>query len=78
MSVINKVWFENSKIFIKTDTGEVLNNPLEWFPRLLNATEIERNSFKISPFGIHWDKIDEDLSLEGFYNYKPEIERHLA
>jgi hypothetical protein len=76
MSIINSVWFENDKIFIKTDKGEVLMNPLEWFPRLLNATEIERITFEISPFGVHWDKIDEDLSLEGFYNYKPK--RHLA
>lgn len=68
---IIKVWFENDKVFINTLSGEILNHPLEWFPRLLKATEKEKNSFEITPFGIHWNLIDEDLSLEGFYKYKP-------
>ena len=68
---IIKVWFENDKVFINTLSGETLNHPLKWFPRLFKATEEEKNSFEITPFGIHWDLIDEDLSLEGFYTYKP-------
>lgn len=40
--------------------------------RLLNGTIEQRNNFEISPFGVHWPDIDEDLSLEGFFDYKGE------
>jgi hypothetical protein len=34
--------------------------------KLLNASEVERNLYRISPsgYGIHWPLIDEDLSIE--------------
>ncbi len=66
---IVKVWFDDKYIYIKSGTGEIGNHPLAWFPRLLNATAEERNNFELSPFGIHWEKLDEDLSFEGFYSF---------
>ena len=69
---IEKVWFDDVYIYIKTDIGHILGNPLEWFPSLANATIEQRLSFDISPFGVHWEELDEDLSLEGFFNYKRE------
>ncbi|MCZ4224459.1 DUF2442 domain-containing protein [Pedobacter rhodius] len=65
-----KVWFEKNHIFIKMPSGEQKNHPLSWFPKLLNASDEERIDFSISPFGIHWQKIDEDLSFEGFSSFK--------
>ena len=64
-----KVWFEDNQIFIKTASGEKKSHPLAWFPKLLNASDEERSAFNISPFGIHWEKIDEDLSFEGFSTF---------
>jgi hypothetical protein len=69
---IENVWFDTENIYIKTDIGHIVGNPLSWFPRLLNATIEQRNYFEVSPFGIHWPDIDEDLSLDGFFNYKRE------
>ncbi len=69
---IEKVWFDAENIYIKTDIGHVIGNPLQWFPELLNATVEEKNNYEISPFGIHWPDIDEDLSLDGFFDYKRE------
>jgi uncharacterized protein DUF2442 len=69
---IDKVWFDEEYVFIKTDNGHIVGNPLLWFPSLLNATKEERNNFEISPFGLHWPDIDEDLSLDGFFDYKRE------
>jgi len=69
---ISKVWFDNNCIFIKTFNGIEKSMPLKWFPRLLNATKIQRENFELSPFGIHWKAIDEDLSFEGFFNFKKE------
>lgn len=67
---IEKVWFDNDYIFIQTNVGHVIGNPLQWFPRLQNATLKQRAKFEISPFGIHWEELDEDLSLDGFFEYK--------
>lgn len=42
------------------------------FPRLQNATEGQKHNYTISPFGLHWKELDEDLSFDGFFNYKSE------
>jgi hypothetical protein len=64
-----EVGFTENLIFIKDQNGKYKSHPLEWFPRLLNATTEQRNNFTLSPFGIHWESIDEDLSFEGFYSF---------
>lgn len=69
MEILN-VWFDNGYIFIKTDVGHVVGNPLTWFKSLLNATDAQRLNYEISPYGVHWEELDEDLSLEGFFTYK--------
>ncbi|MDN3585525.1 DUF2442 domain-containing protein [Pedobacter aquatilis] len=66
---ISKVWVENDKIHIKTNMGEVKSHPLDWFPRLKNAPKELLENFTLSPFGIHWEELDEDLSFEGFFNF---------
>ena len=35
--------------------------------KLVMASESERNDFKLSPsgYGIHWESIDEDISIKG-------------
>ncbi len=66
---INRIWFDNESIFIQTSTGEVASHPLAWFPRLQNATSAQKANYTLSPMGIHWEEIDEDLSFEGFFNY---------
>ncbi len=47
--------------------GRIISVPLVWYPRLLNASETERQNWQISGggYGIHWPDIDEDLSTEG-------------
>lgn len=72
---IDKVWFDNEHIYIKTDVGHIVGNPLTWFPRLLRATEKQRQAYVIGAWGdsIRWEEIDEDLSLEGFFRYKVDV-----
>jgi len=75
---IEKVWFDKDTIFIQTTDGTQKNHPLRWFDRLWNATTEQREKYEIGPLGdsIHWEELDEDLSLEGFYTYnKDEIEK---
>jgi len=38
-------------------------------PEIIKATSKERGSYELSPFGIHWEKLDEDLSFEGFFTF---------
>jgi len=64
---LDKLWFENNKIFICTKGGETLWQSLLWYPRLLHATEEQRNNYRTSFSGIHWTEIDEDISYESFY-----------
>lgn len=63
-----KVWFENGHICIITADGREGNLPMCLFPRLYKASEKELQSFTLSHFGIHWKKLDEDLSYEGFFS----------
>lgn len=47
--------------------GRTISVPLEWFPRLVHATPEERNNWRLigKGHGIHWEDIDEDISVEG-------------
>jgi hypothetical protein len=53
--------------------GRTISVPLEWFPRLLNATPRERNNWRLigRGHGIHWEDIDEDISVEGLLAGRP-------
>ncbi len=70
---ISKVWLDDDFIYIQTNQGVVKNHPIIWFPRLMKATKQQREDFTLSPFGIHWDTIDEDLSFEGFFSFKKSL-----
>jgi hypothetical protein len=47
--------------------GRTMTVPLAWYPRLVNASERERNNFRIIGGGyvINWPDIDEHLSAQG-------------
>lgn len=67
---LKRLWFTKSDICIETIEGKVLSHPLSWFPQLQNASIEERENYTLTPFGIHWPDIDEDLSFEGFFGYR--------
>jgi len=47
--------------------GRTMTVPLAWYPRLVNASERERNNFRIIGGGyvINWPDVDEHLSSQG-------------
>lgn len=53
--------------------GRTISVPLEWFPRLLHAKPKERKNWRFigRGHGIHWEDIDEDISVEGLLAGKP-------
>ena len=52
---------------VDLEDGRTLSAPLGWYPRLANATPEEREHWRLvgQGSGIHWDDIDEDISVEG-------------
>ena len=48
---------------IDLSDGRTISVPLAWFPRLLHATQAERNNWRLigKGQGIHWEDIDEDI-----------------
>jgi hypothetical protein len=49
--------------------------PLAWFPRLLRATAAERAQVELSRVGLHWDVIDEDISIAGLLAGRRDVTR---
>ena len=47
--------------------GRTISVPLAWYPRLVQATDEERSTWRLigRGEGIHWPEVDEDISVEG-------------
>ena len=56
---------ENCFIVIRLESGAELRFPVADNPRLARGTHQQLNHIEISPFGLHWPDLDEDLSLRG-------------
>jgi len=65
-ALARKVTFDSDAMWIELADGRKLGVPLAYFPRLLNATPAQREAYEISGggTGLHWDEIDEDISVE--------------
>jgi hypothetical protein len=61
-----EVWFKDLKMFVRLDDGREVAVPIDWFPRLRDATEKQRNNWRLigGGEGIHWEEIDEDILVE--------------
>ena len=46
--------------------GRTVSVPLSWYPRLVHASENERNNWRLIGYGegSHWPDLDEDISIE--------------
>ncbi|WP_453955227.1 DUF2442 domain-containing protein [Bradyrhizobium sp. USDA 377] len=52
-------------MWVELSDGRTLGMPLAWFPRLLHATPGQRNQVELSRAGLHWEALDEDISVTG-------------
>ena len=81
MARIEKLWFEDGRIYICTDEKQVMSRPLEAFPSLKDATDEQRLGYKIDRFGdaIRWESIDEDIHISSFYETtEPDYDNEIA
>ncbi|MGH7495661.1 MAG: DUF2442 domain-containing protein [bacterium] len=65
-ALARKIAFDSDTMWIELADGRKLGVPLAYFPRLVSATPEQRQSYEISGggIGLHWDEIDEDISVE--------------
>jgi len=60
-----EIKFQKGLLFVKIDNGKDIAYPLDWHPKLLNATDEERADWLMKPdgSGIHWNKLDTDIDF---------------
>jgi len=59
------VRFDEYSFWVELSDGRVMGVPLAWFPRLLAARPEERTQVRLSACGLHWEGLDEDISVAG-------------
>ena len=57
--------YRDGEIVIVMQSGRKLRIPVAENPRLAKGTPEQLNHIELSPFGIHWPDLDEDLSFRG-------------
>lgn len=66
MSISPKaVKFDENSMWVELSDGRNISVPLAWFPRLLQASPKQRLNFEMSISGLHWEELDEDISIAG-------------
>lgn len=55
----------NGFVTVRLQSGREFTFPVNGNPRLEAATDAQLNQIELSPFGLHWPSLDEDLSLAG-------------
>jgi hypothetical protein len=75
-TTIKDVTFTRQEMTVHFSDGRKITAPLAWYPRLLKASPAERAKWKVlgKDRGIHWPKVDEDLSIEGILHGIPSVE----
>ena len=63
------VSFTESKMNIVMEDGRELSVPLEWFPKLRDATREQLSKWRFigNGEGIHWEELDEDILVEKLF-----------
>jgi hypothetical protein len=61
----SSVAFTATELVVTLDDGRRIAAPLDWYPRLKNASAAQRANYEVGAMGVHWPDIDEDLSIAG-------------
>jgi hypothetical protein len=59
----SSVRFDQDSMWVDLSDGRTLGVPLAWFPRLLHGLAEQREQVTISSRGLHWEELDEDISI---------------
>jgi hypothetical protein len=80
LPTIETLTIRDSTLSVELSDGRSISVPLAWFPRLLHATKEERKKWRLigKGQGVHWEDIDEDVSVENLLAGKPSGESQLS
>jgi hypothetical protein len=59
------VSFSKGNLVVELEDGRSVVTPLSRYPKLRLASEDVRMNYEISPLGVHWPDLDENLSVAG-------------
>lgn len=70
---VENVTITEETLAVELSDGRTLSVPLAWFPRLFHASLKERSNWRLigKGHGIHWEDLDEDISVEGLLIGRP-------
>ncbi len=71
------VRFDEHTMWVDLTDGRTIGVPLAWFPRLLKATEEDGQQVELSRLGLHWEHLDEDISVAGLLAGRGDMTRKL-
>ena len=69
------VRFDEHAMWVELSDGRTLGVPLASFPRLLRASPEARARVEISRVGLHWEELDEDISIAGLLAGRSDMTR---
>lgn len=69
------VRFDEDTLWVSLSDGRTIAAPLAWFPRLLEAAPEQRALVELSKGGLHWEALDEDISVAGLLAGQPDLTR---
>lgn len=61
-----EAWCDENTLHVRLADAREIAVPLEWFPRLRDATPEQRQHWRLigGGIGLHWEEVDEDISVE--------------
>lgn len=73
MPTLQKVTVTDDTLSVDLSDGRTISVPLAWYPRLLHGSIEERNDYRFvaSGSGIHWNQLDEDISIKNLIFGQP-------
>ena len=67
---VDKVWLTDTAICIRTSDGREASEQFADVQRLNRATPEQRSNYKVTPYGIYWPELNENLNFEVFFSEK--------
>lgn len=57
---------DSNGVWARISDGREITIPTAWFKRLVGVPKEKLEKFELTPFGIHWEELDEDISINAF------------
>lgn len=70
---VTHIEFNEVMLTVSLMDGRKISVPLDWYPKLANATPDQQQSWTIigGGYGMHWEDLDEDLHISGLLRGAP-------